>query len=101
MLGVGVDGVAVAAEGSDTDVLIFEFLLPGFGLTRVSEQVRYWTVRGIRVAASADLHRLESERGDSVEHLVEREVGVGGVKHADGDFLLSVRCFLGGKTGGR
>jgi hypothetical protein len=37
VLGVGVDRVAVAAEGPDADVFVLEFLLPRFGLTRVGE----------------------------------------------------------------
>src|SRR5580704_16026258 len=43
------------------------------------------------IAAGADLHGFEAEGGDAVEHFVEREIGVDGIKHADGNFAARAR----------
>ena len=98
VLGIGVNRVPVAAERADADILVLELLLPRLGFPGVGQQLGDRAMGGIRVASRSDLHCLEAQGGNLLEHLLQRQLGIGRVKDANRDFLLLVSCFAGQET---
>ena len=86
VLGVGMNGIAVATERGDADATVFKLFQPGFGFRAVGDQVVERAVMIVGIAAGADFHGFQAESGDFVEHFVDRELFVNGIEDADGDF---------------
>ena len=85
MLGIGMNGVPVATEGGNANPLVFKFFLPGLGLAAIGDELVEGTMTIVGIAAGPDFHGLEAEGADPIEHGVEREMFVDGVKDADGN----------------
>src|SRR5713226_80883 len=85
MLGIGMDGVAMATESGNANPAVFKLFQPGFCFTAVGDEVVERTMRIVRIASRANLHGLKTEGGDFVQHGVERQMFVDRIEHADGN----------------
>jgi hypothetical protein len=88
MLGIRMNGIAVAAQRGYAQATILEFLYPGFGLRGIVIDFVDGAMVRTRIAAGADFHGLEAEGADFVEHGVKGEVLVNRIKDTDGNFLF-------------
>src|SRR5882762_2685677 len=71
MLGIGMNGIAVATERGDANPFFLKPFLPSLGLAAVGDEFIERTMMIVRIAARADLHGLKAQRADLVEHGVE------------------------------
>src|SRR5260370_17731836 len=85
MLGIGMNGVAVAAESGDANSPVFKPFLPSLGLAAVGDEIVQGAVDIVRIASRADLHGLEAQRADLVQHGVEGEMFIDRIENADWD----------------
>src|SRR5207248_11681287 len=93
------DGIAVAAEGGHSDIAVLELLFPGARLGRVGQQLLHGTMAGAGVAPGADLHRLQPQSSDLLQHLLESEMVINRVENANQQLAPRVRRRTLSRTG--
>jgi len=79
-LGSGCTGIPMAAQRGHANSAIFKLLKPRFCFRWIGEQFIHRALPGAWIASGADLHGLEAERADFVEH-----------GKIDGEFFVNVR----------
>jgi hypothetical protein len=69
--GIRMYGIAMAAQGADTNVSVLKLLPPGPCLDGVGEYVRNGAMRRGGIASRPDFNRFQPDRRHLVEHRVE------------------------------
>src|SRR5205807_535630 len=98
MLGVGMNGVAMTTESGDAYSPVFKLFQPSSGLTAIADELVQGAMGIVRIASRADLHGLQTQWADLVQHGVEGEMFIDGIEHADGDLTQVTRRFGCGKA---
>src|SRR6266850_1050542 len=88
VFGIGMNGVAVATEGGNVNPLVFKSFLPSLGFATVGDEFVERTMMIVRIPAGADLHGLEAEGADFLEHGVEGKVVIDRIEYPDGNLAV-------------
>src|SRR5437016_3077504 len=83
--------ISVATQSGDHQIVVIEFFLPRLELCVIREQVLDWTMLGSRVAARANLHRLQAVTGHLVQHFIQRKMVENRIKNSNGYFSRRAR----------
>src|SRR5208337_3834798 len=89
VFGIRVHGIPMAAQRGDGNSAVLKFLQPRFRFCWIGNQFIQRALPGVWIASRADLHGLEAEGADFVEHGIDGEIFVNvRVEHTDGDLAL-------------
>src|SRR6478672_2940440 len=77
------NGIAVATQNCDLDIVISKFLLPCAHFASVGKQIIDRAMMIIGISTGSDLGRFDAHALIFLDQLIEREVGKRGVEHTD------------------
>src|ERR1019366_6314071 len=79
---VGMERVAMGAQGADGDALVLELLLELLDLGGLAEQIKL-QVRVTRIITGPQLNRADAEGLDLLDHLIQAKLGQQSCKESD------------------